>query len=174
MPLSAPLERAVLPQVEDVVRGIDQVLRRGQGRLMVTGTTQAPVAARRRAGGDARALQSVIKSFNLIKDELVEQGEATASDLAALVGGAPQLRVSDAGDAPADRARGAGLERRGVYRPGFRLVKLSGAVVTRFDERQLAMPVSSNRVRKPRKLVHLSLRRSLQAVFIERLPTHRR
>ena len=26
MPYAAPLERAVLPQVEDVVRGIDQVL----------------------------------------------------------------------------------------------------------------------------------------------------
>ena len=116
---------------------------------MVTGTPQAPVAAGQHTGGDARALQSVIKSFNLI-DELVEQGEATASDLAALVG-EPRSSVYRM----LATLQQIGLvepgSRRGVYRPGFGLVKLCGAVLTRFDERHWRCRCSSDCVRKPRK-----------------------
>jgi DNA-binding IclR family transcriptional regulator len=96
------------------------------------------------------SLRSVIKSFDLI-EALIEQGEATASELAVLVGEPrssvyrmlatlQQIEIVEVGS------------RRGLYRPGLGLVRLCGAVLTRFDERQLVM------------------RRGFQAVFIERLP----
>lgn len=138
---------------------------------MATSTTQSSVAAGRHTGGDARALQSVIKSFSLI-DELVEQGEASASDLAALVG-EPRSSVYRM----LATLQQIGLvepgSRRGVYRPGFGLVRLCGAVLTRFDERQLAMPVLERLRTETKETVHLCLRRGFQAVFIERLPGER-
>ena len=138
---------------------------------MATETTYSPIAATPNARGDGRALQSVIKSFHLI-DELVEQGEATASDLAALVeeprssvyrmlATLQQIGLVEPGS------------RRGVYRPGFGLVRLSGAVLTRFDERELAMPVLERLRTETKETVHLCLRRGFQAVFIERLAGER-
>lgn len=134
-------------------------------------TAQASIAAGRHAGGDARALQSVIKSFDLI-DALVEQGEATASDLAGLVA-EPRSSVYRM----LATLQQIGLvepgSRRGVYRPGLGLVRLCGAVLTRFDERQLAMPVLERLRAETKETVHLCLRRGFQAVFIERLPGER-
>ena len=127
---------------------------------MTTQTTQKQVA-----------LQSVIKSFDLI-EALVEQGEATASELAELVAEPrssvyrmlatlQQIGLVEAGS------------RRAVYRPGLGLVRLCGAVLTRFDERQLAMPVLERLRAETKETVHLCLRRGFQAVFIERLPGER-
>jgi len=117
---------------------------------------------------DTRSLQSVIKSFDLI-EALIERGEATASELAALVGEPrssvyrmlatlQQIEIVEAGS------------RRGLYRPGLGLVRLCGMVLTRFDERQLVMPVLDRLRAETKETVHLCLRRGYQAVFIERLP----
>lgn len=112
-------------------------------------------------------LQSVIKSFALI-EALVEAGEASAAVLAAEVGEPrssvyrmlatlQQMNIVEAGS------------RRGLYRPGLGLVQLAGSVLTRFDERQLVMPVLDRLRAETRETVHLCLRRGFQAVFIERL-----
>jgi DNA-binding IclR family transcriptional regulator len=63
--------------------------------------------------------------------------------------------------------------RRGLYRPGLGLVRLGGSVLTRFDERQLVMPVLESLRAETKETVHLALRRGFQAVFIERLQGER-
>jgi len=112
-------------------------------------------------------LQSVIKSFALI-EALVEAGEASAAALADELGEPrssvyrmlatlQQMNIVEAGS------------RRGLYRPGLGLVQLAGGVLTRFDERQLVMPVLDRLRAETKETVHLCLRRGFQAVFIERL-----
>jgi DNA-binding IclR family transcriptional regulator len=116
-------------------------------------------------------LQSVIKSFALI-EALVEAGEASAATLAEELGEPrssvyrmlttlQQIDVVEAGS------------RRGLYRPGLGLVQLGGSVLTRFDERQLVMPVLERLHAETKETVHLCLRRGFQAVFIERLQGER-
>jgi DNA-binding IclR family transcriptional regulator len=112
-------------------------------------------------------MQSVVKAFAVI-GALLEKGEARAAELAELVGEPrssvyrmlttlQQLEVVEAGD------------RRGVFRPGLGLVRLGGAVLTRFDERRVVMPTLEKLRAQTKETVHLSLRRGFQAVFIERL-----
>ena len=116
-------------------------------------------------------LQSVIKSFALI-EALVESGEASAATLAEELG-EPRSSVYRM----LSTLQQIGLvepgSRRAVYRPGLGLVRLCGAVLTRFDERQLALPVLERLRAETKETVHLCLRRGLQAVFIERLPGER-
>jgi DNA-binding IclR family transcriptional regulator len=126
--------------------------------------SEAPaVATSPREGG----LQSVIKAFALI-DALIEKGEAGAAELAEqiseprssvyrMLATLQQMELVEAGS------------RRGLYRPGLALIRLGGAVLTRFDERSLALPVLQRLRRETRETVHLTLRRGYQAVFIERL-----
>lgn len=112
-------------------------------------------------------LQSVIKSFTLI-EALVEAGEASAATLAEEIGEPrssvyrmlatlQQIGVVEPGS------------RRGLHRPGLGLVRLGGSVLTRFDERQLLLPVLESLRAQTKETVHLALRRGFQAVFIERL-----
>ena len=112
-------------------------------------------------------LQSVVKTFALI-EALVGRGEATAADLADLIDEPrssvyrmlrtlQELELVDSGS------------RRGVFRPGVRLVRLGGSVLTRFDERAATMPVLERLRAQTKETVHLSVRRGRQAVFIERL-----
>jgi DNA-binding IclR family transcriptional regulator len=112
-------------------------------------------------------LQSVIKSFALV-EALVEAGEASAATLADELGEPrssvyrmlatlQQIGVVEPGS------------RRGLHRPGLGLVRLGGSVLTRFDERQLLLPVMESLRAETKETVHLALRRGYQAVFIERL-----
>jgi DNA-binding IclR family transcriptional regulator len=125
-----------------------------------------PAAARIETG-----LQSVIKSFALI-EALVERGEASASELAELVA-EPRSSVYRMLATLQQMGMVEPGSRRGVYRPGLGLVRLCGSVLTRFDERQLAMPVLERLRAETKETVHLCLRRGFQAVFIERLPGER-
>ena len=119
------------------------------------------------ASAGERGLQSVIKAFALI-DALIEKGEASAAELAdqiseprssvyRMLGTLQQMELVEAGS------------RRGLYRPGLALISLGGAILTRFDERRLALPVLERLRAQTGETVHLSLRRGFQAVFIERL-----
>jgi DNA-binding IclR family transcriptional regulator len=112
-------------------------------------------------------LQSVIKSFALV-EALVEAGEANAATLAEELGEPrssvyrmlatlQQIGVVEPGS------------RRGLHRPGLGLIRLGGSVLTRFDERQLLLPVMESLRARTKETVHLALRRGHQAVFIERL-----
>lgn len=116
-------------------------------------------------------LQSVIKSFALI-ETLVESGEASAATLAEQLG-EPRSSVYRMLSTLQQIGLVEAGSRRGVYRPGLGLVRLCGAVLTRFDERQLAMPVLERLRAETKETVHLCLRRGFQAVFIERLPGER-
>lgn len=124
-------------------------------------------AAPARDGG----LQSVIKAFGLI-EALIEKGEAGAAELAELtaeprssvyrmLATLQQMNLVEPGS------------RRGLYRPGLALISLGGAVLTRFDERRVTLPVLKRLRAETRETVHLTLRRGFQAVFIERLQGER-
>jgi DNA-binding IclR family transcriptional regulator len=124
--------------------------------------TTEQVSARSEAG-----LQSVIKAFALI-EALVGAGEASAATLAEELGEPrssvyrmlatlQQIGVVEPGS------------RRGLHRPGLGLVRLGGSVLTRFDERQLLLPLMERLRAQTKETVHLALRRGYQAVFIERL-----
>jgi DNA-binding IclR family transcriptional regulator len=63
--------------------------------------------------------------------------------------------------------------RRGVFRPGVGLVRLGGTLLSRFDERMVAMPTLERLRAETKETVHLCVRRGRQAVFIERLPGER-
>jgi len=121
------------------------------------------LSTRNEGGG----LQSVIKSFALV-EALVDAGEANAATLAEELGEPrssvyrmlatlQQIGVVEPGS------------RRGLHRPGLGLVRLGGLVLTRFDERQLLLPVLESLRAQTKETVHLALRRGNQAVFIERL-----
>ncbi|MDX6560203.1 MAG: hypothetical protein QOD65_17 [Gaiellales bacterium] len=123
------------------------------------------------AAAPARPLRSVVKTFAVI-DALIERGEASAAELAEIV------------DEPRSSVYRMlrtlqGLElveagpRRGVYRPGVGLVRLGGTLLSRFDERTVAMPTLERLRAETKETVHLCVRRGRQAVFIERLPGER-
>ncbi|NKZ10807.1 IclR family transcriptional regulator [Mycolicibacterium septicum DSM 44393] len=63
--------------------------------------------------------------------------------------------------------------RRGTYRLGFHLLRLGTAVVSRFDERQLALPVMERIHDETGETVFLCVRRGTQAVCIERIEGRR-
>ena len=137
----------------------DQSRRRQGLGLVKTGQ----LSTRNEGGG----LQSVIKSFALV-EALVDAGEANAATLAEELGEPrssvyrmlatlQQIGVVEPGS------------RRGLHRPGLGLVRLGGLVLTRFDERQLLLPVLESLRAQTKETVHLALRRGNQAVFIERL-----
>jgi DNA-binding IclR family transcriptional regulator len=63
--------------------------------------------------------------------------------------------------------------RRGTYRLGFHLLRLGSAVVSRFDERQLALPTMERVHEATGETVFLSVRRGMEAVCIERLEGER-
>jgi DNA-binding IclR family transcriptional regulator len=126
-------------------------------------STPSAAAAPAREG----ALQSVIKVFALI-EVLIERGEAGAAELAELTA-EPRSSVYRMLATLQQMDLVEPGSRRGLYRPGLALIRLGGAVLTRFDERRLTLPVLERLRAETRETVHLTLRRGFQAVFIERL-----
>jgi DNA-binding IclR family transcriptional regulator len=63
--------------------------------------------------------------------------------------------------------------RRGTFRLGFHLLRLGSAVVSRFDERQLALPVMEHIHEETGETVFLCVRRGMEAVCIERIDGRR-
>lgn len=63
--------------------------------------------------------------------------------------------------------------RKGTFRLGFHLLRLGSAVVSRFDERQLALPVMERLHEETGETVFLCVRRGTEAVCIERLEGRR-
>jgi DNA-binding IclR family transcriptional regulator len=117
------------------------------------------------------SLQLVRKSVELL-DQLAELREATAAQLAErmgeprssvyrLISSLQALDMVEAGS------------RRGTFRLGFHLLRLGSAVVSRFDERQLALPVMEHIHEETGETVFLCVRRGLEAVCIERIDGQR-
>jgi DNA-binding IclR family transcriptional regulator len=137
----------------------------------MSATVDQLVAADPAAQAAAATLQSVVKSFDLI-EAIVERGEVTAAELARQVG-EPRSSVYRMLATLQEQGLVEAGPRRGVYRPGLGLIRLAGEVLTRFDERQLALPVLESLRAETKETVHLCLRRGFQAVFVERLPGER-
>lgn len=116
-------------------------------------------------------LQSVVKAFSVI-DALIERGEAGAAALAAQVG-EPRSSVYRILATLQQLGLVEAAPTRGHYRPGVGLIQLGGAVLTRFDERRLTLPVLERLRAETRETVHLCVRRGFHAVFIERLQGER-
>jgi DNA-binding IclR family transcriptional regulator len=117
------------------------------------------------------SLQLVRKSVELL-DQLAGLREATAAQLAERMGeprssvyrllsSLQQLDMVEAGS------------RRGTFRLGFHLLRLGSAVVSRFDERQLALPVMEHIHEETGETVFLCVRRRMEAVCIERIDGRR-
>lgn len=115
--------------------------------------------------------QTVVKTFTLI-ETLIAQGEATAAELAELVG-EPRSSVYRMLATLQELELVEVGSRRGLFRPGIGLVRLGGSVLSRFDERRLSMPTLEGLREKTRETVHLAVRRGSHAVFIERLQGER-
>ena len=116
-------------------------------------------AAHDEAGASTRPLRSVVKTFAVI-DALIERDEPRSSVyrmLRTLQG----LELVEVGT------------RRGLFRPGVGLVRMGGQLLSRFDERTVAMPALDRLRAETKETVHLVVRRGFHAVFIERLPGER-
>lgn len=116
-------------------------------------------------------VQTLAKASALL-DRLAEEGEASAGRLAELTGeprssvyrllaGLAQLEMVEPGS------------RRGAYRLGLKLFRLGSAVVSRFNERQAALPVMERIHEATGETVFLAVRRGFEAVCIERIDGER-
>jgi DNA-binding IclR family transcriptional regulator len=101
-------------------------------------------------------------------DLLAERGEMTVQALAdaaqeprssvyRLLGGLREAQLVEPG------------AHRGTYRLGIKLLRLSGAVVSRFDERRAALPAMERLHEHTEETVFLSVLRGREAVCIERI-----
>jgi DNA-binding IclR family transcriptional regulator len=110
----------------------------------------------------------VLGKAALLLDLLAERGELTVQTLAdaageprssvyRLLAGLRDIELVEAGS------------RRGTYRLGLKLLRLSGAVVSRFDERQAALPAMDRLHEQTEETVFLSVPRGREAVCIERI-----
>jgi DNA-binding IclR family transcriptional regulator len=110
----------------------------------------------------------VLGKVSLLLDRLAEEGELSAARLAELIG-EPRSTVYRllASLQELDMVEPGG--RRGTYRLGLRLLRLGAAVVSRFDERQAALPVMERIHEETEETVFLCIRRGYDAVCIERI-----
>lgn len=116
-------------------------------------------------------IQVLSKAAKLL-DLLADKGELTASEIAAcdseprssvyrLLGSLQQLEFVEPGN------------RRGSFRLGLGLLRLGSAVVSRFDERQAALPAMEALHELTGETVFLCVRRGMEAVCVERLDGER-
>jgi DNA-binding IclR family transcriptional regulator len=126
-------------------------------RITITSSAVPPANPVRVLGKAAHAL-----------DLLAEHGEMTVQDLA-IAADEPRSSVYRllAGLRAVDLVEPG--SRRGTYRLGLKLLRLSGAVVTRFDERQAALPAMERLYEQTEETVFLSVLRGREAVCIERI-----
>jgi len=110
----------------------------------------------------------VLRKVALILDRLAEEGEVSAARLADLVDEprSTVYRLLTSLQALEYVEPGA---QRGTYRLGLALLRLGTAVVSRFDERQAALPVMERLHDVTGETVFLCIRRGHEAVCIERI-----
>ncbi len=110
----------------------------------------------------------VLRKVSLILDRLAEEGEVGASRLADLIG-EPRSTVYRLLTSLQALDMVEPGSRRGTYRLGLKLLRLGTAVVSRFDERQAALPVMERVHDETGETVFLCIRRGHEAVCIERI-----
>ena len=114
----------------------------------------------------------VLAKAAALLDRLAEDGEASAGRLAELVG-EPRSTVYRLLASLQSLDLVEPGSRRGTYRLGLALLRLGSAVVSRFDERQAALPVMERIHEQTGETVFLCVRRRREAVCIERLDGRR-
>jgi DNA-binding IclR family transcriptional regulator len=102
-------------------------------------------------------LDLLARERELTPSQLADLTEEPRSSVYRLLGSLQQLDMVEPGS------------RRGSYRLGFHLLRLGNAVVARFDERTLALPVMQRIHDETGETVFLCVRRGMEAVCIERI-----
>jgi DNA-binding IclR family transcriptional regulator len=123
-------------------------------------------AGEKRAEGGA-SVAVLAKAVGLL-DHLAAEGEATPARLAELTG-EPRSSVYRLLASLQDLGLVEPGRRRGTYMLGLKLFQLGRTVVTRFDERQAALPVMERLHEALGETTFLCVRRGLDAVCIERI-----
>ena len=99
-------------------------------------------------GKAARVLDLLAERGELTVQALAEEAEEPRSSIYRLVAGLREIELVEAGS------------RRGTYRLGLKILRLSGAVVSRFDERRAALPAMERLHETTEETVFLSVPRS--------------
>jgi DNA-binding IclR family transcriptional regulator len=110
----------------------------------------------------------VLGKAALLLDRLAEEEEASAAQLAELVGEPRSTVYRLLANLQQHELVEPG-SRRGTYRLGLKLFRLGSAVVARFDERRAAFPVMERVHEVTEETVFLCIRRDYEAVCIERI-----
>jgi DNA-binding IclR family transcriptional regulator len=120
------------------------------------------------SGDEPTGSVQVLRKVALILERLAEEGELGAGRLAELVG-EPRSTVHRLLTSLQSLDMVEPGSRRGTYRLGLKLLRLGSAVVSRFDERQAALPVMERVHEQTGETVFLCIRRGHDAVCIERI-----
>jgi len=123
----------------------------------------SPRVARSKPGSVA-----VLAKAMAILDRLAEEGETTPAHLSELID-EPRSTVYRLLASLQDLEYIEPGSRRGTYRLGLKLFRLGSTVVSRYDERQAALPVMERLHEATGESIFLCVRRGLQAVCIERI-----
>ena len=123
--------------------------------------TSPPVAAQenpvRVLGKATRLLDLLAEGGEMTVQALAEAAREPRSSVYRLLGSLREAELVEPG------------ARRGTYRLGIKLLKLSGAVTSRFDERRAALPAMERLHEQTEETVFLSVPRGREAVCIERI-----
>jgi DNA-binding IclR family transcriptional regulator len=108
-------------------------------------------------GKATRLLDLLAEGGEMTVQALAEAAREPRSSVYRLLGSLREAELVDPG------------ARRGTYRLGIKLLKLSGAVTSRFDERRAALPAMERLHEQTEETVFLSVPRGRDAVCIERI-----
>jgi DNA-binding IclR family transcriptional regulator len=108
-------------------------------------------------GKAARVLDLLADRGEMTVQALAEAADEPRSSVYRLLAGLREIELVEPGT------------RRGTYRLGLKLLRLSGAVTSRFDERRAALPAMERLHEQTEETVFLSVARGREAVCIERI-----
>src|ERR671933_672636 len=119
-------------------------------------------------GGKGAAPVAVLAKAVAVLDPVADEGEATPARLAELTG-EPRSTVYRLLASLQELGLIEPGRRRGTYVLGLKLFRLGNSIVSRFDERQAALPVMERINEELGETTFLCVRRGYEAVCIERI-----
>jgi DNA-binding IclR family transcriptional regulator len=120
------------------------------------------------AGAKGAAPVAVLAKAVAVLDHVAEEGEVTPARLAELTG-EPRSTVYRLLASLQELGLIEAGRRRGTYVLGIKLFRLGSTIVSRFDERQAALPVMERLNEELGDNIFLCVRRGYEAVCIERI-----
>jgi DNA-binding IclR family transcriptional regulator len=115
---------------------------------------------------------AVLAKATALLDRLGEEGECTPAGLSDLIG-EPRSTVYRLLSSLQELEYVEPGSRRGTYRLSLKVFRLGSSVVSRYDERQAALPVMERLHEETGETIFLCVRRGLRAVCIERIDGRR-